>query len=355
MIRVCENVLIVNDMAAMISRLRRRLGSRGRVGFLTDMNIADKVLSQVHLIQRVAPEVRPVVIEPGETSKSVGKAEQLCRIWLEDGLDRESLVVNIGGGVVTDLGSFAASVFKRGISFINIPTSLLAMVDASVGGKTGVNIGEIKNQIGTFSFPDEVIIWPGFLKWLPERELKAGFAECVKHALLQGGSHLKLIARGLPSDRALLTSLIEASVMFKCSVVEADAKETGPRKILNFGHTAGHAFESASHSAGFDPWLHGEAVAAGMLVALRLSVEVAGLSPETASRWEGFILEHIKIPRPEGFSAEEVIDRIRYDKKSISQSPRFVLLKAPGEPLFDQEILPEKLFTAVESVISSIS
>ncbi len=355
MIRLSDNVLMVNDMAGLVSRLRRRISGFDSVCVLTDRNVAETVIEQTGLLQKISSSAYLSVVKPGEESKSLAVVGQLSQEWLENRLNRNSLIINIGGGVVSDLGGFAASVFKRGIRFINVPTSLLAMVDASVGGKTGVNLGVAKNQIGTFTRADEVIIWTGFLKWLPKRELISGFAECLKHSFLQGGEALRLTGHGLPADPGLWPSLVEASVKFKDSVVSADLYENGQRKILNFGHTVGHAFESASLLTGSTPWLHGEAIAAGMLVALRLSVRVAGLNSDFASKWEKFILHEFKIPEAGRIHPDAVIQFLNFDKKNAGNSSRFVLLKEPGKPVFDQEIDIETVKEEVEMVLSLLS
>lgn len=354
MITFDNNVLIVNDLAALSSRLRRLQASYSHGALLTDANIAKEVLPNLSALNRMFSAENTYVIEPGEKSKSLTGTEALCAWWMEKQFDRKLLVVNLGGGVVTDLGGFSASVFKRGVDFINIPTSLMAMVDASLGGKTGVNLGRSKNQVGTFTSPVEVVIWPGFLRSLPEAEWRSGFAECIKHALLQGGNHLKTIAKGIPADTALLTSLIESSVRFKSEVVLADRFETGLRRILNFGHTAGHGFESASGQQVGKQWLHGEAVAAGMLVALRLSVELVGLDAAFASRWEKFILNSVMIPSPDGFTPDEVSHYIAFDKKNRAGLPRFVLLKAAGEPVTDLEVPHDLLLHTISTVMSLI-
>lgn len=355
MVRLSDNVLMVNDMAGLVSRLRRRIAGFDSVGVLTDRNVAETVIEQTGLLHKISSNAYLSVIKPGEESKSLDVVGRLSQEWLEGGLDRNSLIINIGGGVVSDLGGFAASVFKRGIRFINIPTTLLAMVDASVGGKTGVNLRGAKNQIGTFTSAEEVIVWTGFLKWLPKRELNSGFAECLKHAFLQGGEPLRLIGHGLPADHAQWPALVEVSVKFKDSVVKADLYENGPRKILNFGHTVGHAFESASLLQGSTPWLHGEAVAAGMLVALRLSVRIAGLNSDFVSKWEKFILHTFQIPEANGINPASVMQFLSFDKKNIRNTLRFVLLKEPGVPVIDQEIDPESVREEVEMVLSLLS
>lgn len=214
-----------------------------------------------------------IIIEEGEQHKSLQSVEFIWSVLMASGARRNSVLINIGGGLVTDIGGFAASCFKRGIRCINVPTTLLAQVDASVGGKTGINFGGLKNEIGTFSIPECVIIDNGFLKTLPRRQVLSGFAEMLKHALLSGKEqvdqmlNLDLMQVGAPD----FLQLIKESVEVKDRIVEADPRETGVRKALNFGHTVGHAIESVAIDHQVDLY-HGDAVAYGMIVELYLSV-----------------------------------------------------------------------------------
>ena len=221
-----------------------------------------------------------VFVTPGgESGKSL---EQVVRIWeflSEKGARRNAVLVNIGGGLVTDIGGFAASCFKRGIHCINIPTTLLAQVDASVGGKTGVNFRGLKNEIGTFALPEKVIIDTVFLKTLPFRQLLSGYAEMLKHALLAGeetlSALLKIDLRKTTAQQ--LAPLVKESVGIKAVVVENDPEERGIRRALNFGHTVGHALESVAITAG-EEWYHGDAVAYGMLAELFISAQKWGFN-----------------------------------------------------------------------------
>lgn len=193
-------------------------------------------------------EEQVIQLEAGESHKSL---ESVVRIWetlCRQGARRNAVLVNIGGGLITDIGGFAASCFKRGIKCINIPTTLLSQVDASVGGKTGINFNGLKNEIGTFSLPEQVIIDSCFLKTLPYRQLLSGFAEMLKHALLQGGEHWVSVMQTKPGiiDREDFPVLLKESVKVKARIVEEDPTEKGIRKALNFGHTVGHALESVA-------------------------------------------------------------------------------------------------------------
>ncbi|PTM15835.1 MAG: 3-dehydroquinate synthase, partial [Bacteroidetes bacterium] len=205
-------------------------------------------------------------VPPGEESKSLEVAANLWSVLLEYGADRNSLIINVGGGVVCDLGAFIAATFKRGIPFVNVPTSLLAMVDASVGGKNGINFAGLKNQLGTFTQPNYVLIDPDFLTSLPQQEWESGHAEMLKHALLSGTNWAEALQLE-PATLALYE--IQQSVAFKAAIVREDFKETGKRKVLNLGHTTGHAWESYAAVSG-NPCTHGAAVIQGLHVALLL-------------------------------------------------------------------------------------
>jgi len=207
------------------------------------------------------------IVPAGEEHKNIFTITKVLEFFSQSMKTRDSLLVNVGGGVVSDLGGFAASVYKRGIRYINVPTTLLSMVDAAIGGKTGVNLGHIKNQIGTFHFPLAVLIWPGFLKTLPEREWGSGKGELLKYSLLGAGFSPEEIAAG--NDPDAFGQLIRKSVAFKTKIVAMDPEDSGIRMILNFGHTIGHALESEALRINI-PITHGEAVAAGIIAEMHL-------------------------------------------------------------------------------------
>ena len=233
------------------------------------------------------------VLDCGEENKSV---ESVSRIWMmlsKQGARRSSILVCVGGGVVTDLGGFAASTFKRGMRCINVPTTLLAQVDASLGGKTGFNFNGLKNEIGTFSIPEKVIIDPRFLNHLPVRERMSGFAEMIKHGLLSNREYLTrlLNLEHQEMTQEYMLELIRRSVTIKNEIVTRDPREQGLRKVLNFGHTIGHAIESLSITRG-TPLLHGEAVALGLVAELYLSVNEKGFPEEIYREVRNFVKQH---------------------------------------------------------------
>jgi 3-dehydroquinate synthase len=273
-------------------------------------------------------------VPPGEESKSLEVAANLWSVLLEYGADRNSLIINVGGGVVCDLGAFIAATFKRGIPFVNVPTSLLAMVDASVGGKNGINFAGLKNQLGTFTQPNYVLIDPDFLTSLPQQEWESGHAEMLKHALLSGTNW----AEALQFEPATLAlHEIQQSVAFKAAIVREDFKETGKRKVLNLGHTTGHAWESYAAVSG-NPCTHGAAVIQGLHVALMLS----GLQDEQSALaqrypWQGVAEEAL----------QPLWERQLQDKKNTHGEVRYVLLEHLGRPVWDIEITFERWTAAV--------
>lgn len=274
-------------------------------------------------------------IEPGEGSKDI---EGVCRVWEflnRSGATRRSVLVNVGGGVVTDLGGFAASTFKRGIRFVNVPTTLLGMADAAIGGKTGIDFGGCKNEVGTFSMPTAVVSAPDVLKTLPREEILSGFAEVVKMALLTDRDLYRRLCEGdAPNDRALLGEAAAKAANSKQEIVTLDPKEGGLRRILNLGHTAGHAFESLAAAVG-KPISHGEAVAHGLLVALRLSVKLQGFPSDEAEEYKARILDRYYSPLPFGSeSTGKLIELMGHDKKNLRGGEiSFVLLRSVGNPV----------------------
>ncbi len=275
-----------------------------------------------------------IEIPSGEENKVIEIAIQVWESMTELNASRNSLMINLGGGMVTDIGGFIASTFKRGIDFINVPTSLLSMVDASVGGKTGIDLNGIKNAVGTFAMPVATFIFPGFLESLPKAEFRSGLAEMLKHGLIYDSSHWKkLIAlESFTSDS--VGNLIEGSVGIKKQVVEKDPFETGLRKILNFGHTVGHAVESEFLKSE-NPLLHGEAVAIGMLVESVLSFENELISKDELDE----IFIHLIRIFGKTNLPEEIISPLlhwmKYDKKNQNNQISFSLLDGIGNCKYD--------------------
>ena len=292
-------------------------------------------------------EVSSVVVPAGESSKSLSVVETIYEKAAGLRVDRNSVVVALGGGVVGDLAGFVAATYLRGVRFIQVPTTLLAMVDSSVGGKTGVNLAKGKNLVGAFYQPIEVDADLELLATLPVREYVSGLAEVVKYGVIWDASLFAMIERRaddlIRRDPALLEAVIARCCEIKAEVVAMDEREIGPRAILNFGHTLGHAIEKVD---GYGRWLHGEAVAIGMHFAVRLSVKSHGFSDGEAARVVD-VMRRLGLPlKPEhGDSVEwsRLWDAMLSDKKTLAKRPRFVLAEKLGSVMTGCEIAEELL------------
>ncbi|HAX97024.1 MAG TPA: 3-dehydroquinate synthase [Prolixibacteraceae bacterium] len=297
-----------------------------------------------------------VVIPSGEDNKGLGSVELIWEFLSSKGADRKSLLINVGGGMLTDLGGFAASTFKRGVDFINVPTTLLAQVDASVGGKTGINFRGLKNEIGTFNVPRSVIISSTFLQTLDQQNLLSGFAEMVKHGLIYSSEHfLELCNVDFENlDLKSFQEIIRHSVQVKEYFVQQDPTEKNIRKALNFGHTIGHALESLFLEQ-HRPVLHGYAVAWGMMAELYLSQAVCGLDPESSvdiCDWISSMYGKISITS-EDF--EELYMLMGHDKKNEAGRINFTLISSPGNFEINQESSKELIFEALRFLQNSLS
>ena len=283
-------------------------------------------------------------MKAGEEFKNLSTCQDLWEELSVQGADRNSVLINLGGGVVTDLGGFVACTFKRGIDFYNIPTSLLAMVDASVGGKTGIDLGALKNQIGIIREPQGVIIAADWLTTLPQEELRSGFAEMLKHGLIANPSYWHTL-KSIPDLSAKnLAEFIQPSVAEKTKVVLQDPYEKGLRKILNFGHTLGHAIESYYLTHPTHPrLLHGEAIAIGMVLEAYLATECSGLDHATAKEIKQTFKGFYPLISITTEDQAAILDLLRHDKKNKGGRINFVLLKAIGAPDIDVEV-PQALF-----------
>ena len=319
-----------------------------KVAILCDSNTHEHCLSDFLASCPFLPgeQIEILELEPGEDTKSIEVLAQLWDAMRALGLDRNSLVINLGGGVICDLGGFAASTYMRGIDFVNFPTSLLAMVDASLGSKTGINFGGYKNRIGLFADPLMVGIIPNFLQSLPADELASGWAEMLKHGLIADFNHYQDLIRRKPKAENLNKELIEHSVSLKAKVVKEDKKEGGQRKILNFGHSVGHALESYYHQAGM-AISHGHAVALGMQVELALSATYAGLGSQEASSMIAALKQFYAFPKVE-IEAEVFHQLLAGDKKNRGGQLRLVLLAEPGKAVYDVEVPAESIWSSLQ-------
>lgn len=302
---------------------------------LVDENTHEKCLKLFLEITKITFD-GTIVIQAGEEYKNLDTCNSVWQQLADFGCDRKSLLINLGGGVVTDLGGFVASTFKRGMDFVNVPTTLLAMVDASIGGKTGIDFGVLKNQIGTITQPRLVIIQPEFLHTLEKRQFISGYAEMLKHGLIANPKHWNTLNEKLLN---IDKTDIETSTEVKASIVEQDPLEKGERKKLNFGHTLGHAIESYFLKHLSKPaMLHGEAIAAGMILESYLSHKLTGLSKVAADEIKKVISVHFK---KIDFNAEEIpilIDFMKHDKKNSHGKINFVLLQEIGKAVIDCKV-----------------
>ncbi|MEI6674783.1 MAG: 3-dehydroquinate synthase [Verrucomicrobiota bacterium] len=292
------------------------------------------------------------IIPAGEASKTMAQAEAVCREMIRAGHDRRSMVVALGGGVVGDLAGFVASIFFRGIPYVQIPTTIVAQVDSSVGGKTGVNVGEGKNLLGAFHQPRLVLVDPETLRTLPGREFCEGFAEAIKHAAIRDATMLDDLAALDPTNREVPAALIARNIAIKARIVEADEHETlGIRALLNFGHTIGHGIEAA---VPYGKMLHGEAIALGMRAALFLSERHCGLAP-AVSRTVIRLLDKYNLPLvlPEEIATATIMEKLARDKKFASGKIRFVLLESAGHATVSEVVTHADLRDAIEHVRSA--
>ena len=276
-----------------------------------------------------------IEIPSGEEHKNLEKCQLIWNLLSSYHFDRNSLLINLGGGVVGDMGGFAASTYKRGIDFIQIPTSLLAMVDSSVGGKLGVDFAYLKNQIGVFNNPKAVLINPVFLNSLPKNQLLSGFAEVVKHALIADKRYWKEI-KITPLEKMNWESIILQSVIIKNIIVTQDPLEKGERKKLNFGHTFGHAIESFYLKLG-KPVLHGEAISLGMILESNLSK----INNEEKIEIASFISNTFSIPKKPPLRA--LLEWMKSDKKNRKEKINFTLLNGIGSSIINQEFTFDEL------------
>ena len=290
-----------------------------------------------------------LTMKAGEINKHLATCESLWASLSKQGADRNSLLINLGGGVVTDLGGFVACTYKRGIDFINIPTSLLAMVDASVGGKTGVDFQGLKNQIGIIKEPEFVVIDDAFLQTLPHNERKSGYAEMLKHGLIADANYFSVLSSKSIDISDKMIDNIRHSVRIKIQVVTEDPFEKGLRKILNYGHTLGHAIETHFLEQPIKKHLlHGEAIAIGMIMEAELSCRTINLTVEERDRIKTVFSS---IYNPVSFTENDIIaikGLLKHDKKNQSHQVRFVLLQAIGKPVIDCLVSDEDINAAFQ-------
>ena len=295
--------------------------------------------------------VRPILITipAGEASKTLKQAAAICDRMIAEGLDRRSFVIGLGGGMIGDISGFVAAIYHRGIPHVQIPTTLLAMVDSSIGGKTGVDTRAAKNLIGVFHQPSLVIDDLDVLKTLPRREFNQGFAEIIKHAVIADPKMFRMLQSWKAGAAAALQRLIKRNIEIKSRIVAQDERDrTGERALLNFGHTVGHAIERAGN---YRKFLHGEAVSLGIVAACAISVKRAGLRPDQRDAIVD-LLERFGLPTrlPPNFPRKKIFDAIRFDKKFESGKVRFVVTPRIGTARITNDVTLNDIREAVKQL-----
>jgi len=327
-------------------------GQRGKIGIVTDTNVGPLYAAQVE--SAVAELGRGAITHTftaGEEHKRLARVEEICGTFLDAGLDRSSLVIALGGGVVGDVAGYAAASFMRGLPFIQIPTTIVAQVDSSVGGKTGVNHPLGKNTIGAFHQPEGVLIDLRMLDSLPERELRAGLSEAIKHGIIADEGLFAYMeanaARILARDREALQTPVLRSCEIKAAVVAEDEKEHGKRANLNYGHTFGHAIEAVTE---YKQFLHGEAIALGMCAAGHLAESLGMVDADFVSRQRAcFEAYGLPVTWPE-LPVEETLSAMRKDKKVRAGTMKFIVAARMGEVVQRTDIEPEAVRAALEAI-----
>lgn len=316
------------------------------VAILVDSNAKEACLDIVLEALEELPPIEILEVDPGEDSKCLEVMAQLWQAMAELGLGRKALLINLGGGMITDLGGLTAHLYMRGIPFVHVPTTLLGMVDAAHGGKVAVDVGGIKNLAGHFAWPQAVFIYPPFLESLPTLEWKSGWAEVIKHGLLAGGSLAKEVLQpGVPE-----VDVIQRAYAFKCTVVEQDPLEEGLRSILNAGHTLGHALESHMLNQQ-TPMPHGFAVAFGLLAETMLAVRSWGFPAQIAQQLQDRLLEHYDFQGWDRPQVADLLPWLKFDKKNRGGTVRMALLEAPGKPLESVPVSAEDCTWALQQAL----
>jgi 3-dehydroquinate synthase len=299
-------------------------------------------------------EIEIIEIEAGEENKNMYTCIDLWHTLIDLDADRKSILLNLGGGVITDIGGFVASTFKRGIDFINIPTTLLAMVDASVGGKNGVDLGNLKNQIGVINEPKSVIILSKFLETLPSNQMRSGLAEMLKHGLIYDKLYWNKLKNLNDLNTNDLDILIKQSIEIKNDIVSQDLKENGIRKALNFGHTLGHAIESYSlESEDKKQLLHGEAIAMGMILESYLSYKLDFISKESYAEIKYIITDVFEKIVFDEADIQNIMNFLVFDKKNEFGNVQFTLLNKIGESKINQIVDESLILLAFEDYLKN--
>jgi 3-dehydroquinate synthase len=332
------DIFIESNLLSKINDSLLKFASINKICIITDSNVAALYIDQIN---KALGFTQPLIIilNPGEDQKSLTTISMIYDRMLEYGIDRNITIVAFGGGVIGDISGFVAATIMRGIDFVQIPTTLLAQVDSSIGGKTGVNHRLGKNLIGAFHQPKRVFIDPHLLQTLPKREFLSGLIEVAKHGIILKPDLFDFIDKNLDSilniESSILEELIESSCIIKAKIVSDDEKDNGIRAILNFGHTIGHAIEKIT---GFNKLLHGEAVGMGIIFESLLSFHKGLISSKSLNKIIALISRIISIKSIPELDLDNLMNAIEFDKKKIKDKPIFILPKAIGSVIINNDI-----------------
>ncbi len=350
-------IIISNNLQKDLQTLIRQLTAPSdKIFIIVDENTRTKCLP---IIKKKIKNANIIEIKSGEVNKSIDTVINIWNYLINNRADRKSLIINLGGGMICDIGGFAASTFKRGINFINIPTTLLAQVDAAIGGKAGINFNQLKNEIGFFNFPEAILINTLFLKTLDKNNLISGFAEIIKHSLIHSKKYWDEIKQTYndgfhPPKDEKLKKIISRSIEIKNHFVQNDFKENNIRKALNFGHTIGHSFESLSLIKN-KPVLHGEAVACGMVCEAFLSYKKLGLSYEQLTEISNFIIKVYGKYSFTSYDYNKLFELIEHDKKQENKHEtigiNFTLISEIGKAEINHYCKKQEIFEAFDYYI----
>ena len=348
--RYCYWALVGSGLIRQLGKQARKLLSGQTCAIISDSNVEPLFAGRVKR-SLISAGFKPtlITVPAGEKSKTLKQAGAICEQMVAAGLDRQSFVIGLGGGVIGDMSGFVAAIYHRGIPHVQIPTTLLAMVDSSIGGKTGVNTADGKNLIGAVHQPSLVIDDVDVLKTLPRREFNQGFAEVIKHAIIADAKMFKQLQSWEASDALALQRLIKRNIKIKAAVVARDERDrSGERAILNFGHTVGHAIERAGN---YRKFLHGEALSLGIVAACAVSIKGAGLAPGQRDAVID-LLQRFDLPTrlPKNFPREKIFKALKFDKKFEQGEIRFVVTPQIGAACLRSDVTPEVIHEAVDEL-----
>ena len=343
-------ILIGKQLLPQTGKRCQALGLFGQCAIVSDTNVATRY-ADILKESLSSTGFRPTLISipAGEKSKSIERVGAICDHMITAGLDRQSFVIGLGGGVIGDISGFVAAIYHRGIPHVQIPTTLLAMVDSSIGGKTGVNTRDGKNLIGAIHHPLLVIDDVAVLKTLPRREFNQGFAEIVKHAIIADTRMFRILQSWKAGAAPALQRLIKRNIKIKSRIVAKDERDrTGQRALLNFGHTVGHAIERAGD---YRKFLHGEAVSLGIVAACAISMKKAGLSADQRAAIVE-LLARLGLPTrlPQNFPRKKILDAVKFDKKFEGRKIRFVVTPRIGRAYVADNVTLNDIREAVDQL-----